>query len=172
MGKFKSINYSRVVCEGCGSETSIEPGIGFSELNCTCNSEESKQYKEIKVFTDGDSNVELLGIFKNGDVEVKHTDGTLSYRVPKDTFEDNFEEVTEDEDTTDNTPLASTSEESDPSNKQEVTLSLDALVGKTAEEIKDEFNMDELRVLARASKIRGASQMNEDKLVEKLLQKV
>ncbi len=73
--------------------------------------------------------------------------------------------------------MASTSEESDPSNKQEsqtpvVTLSLDALVGKTSDEIKDEFNMDELRVLAKASKIRGASQMNEDKLVEKLLQKV
>lgn len=157
MGKFKSINYSRVVCEGCGSETSIEPGILFKDLNCTCNSEESKACKEIKVFTDGESNVELLGIFKNGDVEVKHTDGTLSYRVPKDTFENNFNEVTEDEDTTDNTPLAST---------------LDALVGKTAEEIKDDFNMDELRVLARASKIRGASQMNEDKLVEKLLEKV
>ena len=171
MGKFKSINYSRVVCEGCGSETSIEPGIIFNDLNCTCNSEESKACKEIKVFIDGDSVVELLGIFNNGDVEVKHTDGTLSYRVPKDTFENNFNEVTEDEDTTDNTPLDSTSEESDPSNT-EVTLSLDALVGKTAEEIKDEFNMDELRVLAKASKIRGASQMNEDKLVEKLLQKV
>ena len=169
MGKFKSINYSRVVCEDCGDETTIEPGVIFSGLNCKCNEELSTPFTEIIVYTDGESNVELLGVFDNGDVEVKHTDGTLSYRVPKDTFENNFNEVTEDEDTTDDTPLASTSEESNPSNT--VTLSLDDLVGKTADEVKEAYTMDELRVLAKASKIRGASQMNEDTLVKRLLVK-
>ena len=160
MSKFKSMNYTRVVCEDCGIETTIEPGIVFEGLNCDCNVEESKQYKEIKVFTDGESNVEALGVFKNGDIEVKHVDGTLSYRVPSNTFATNFEEVQEDE----------TTEEADD-NKQEVTLSLEDLKGKTTEEIKDAYNMDELRVLAKAVKVRGASQMNEDKLVGKLLQK-
>lgn len=169
MSNFKSMNYTRVVCEDCGAETSIEPGMVFEGLNCTCNVEESKQYKEIKVFTDGDSTVEALGVFKNGDIEVKHVDGTLSYRVPATTFATQYNEVQEDEDTTDNTPLASTSEESNPSNT--VILSLEDLKGKTAEEIKDAYNMDELRVLAKAVKIRGASQMNEDKLVGKLLTK-
>ena len=154
------MNYTRVVCEDCGIATTIEPGIVFEGLNCDCNVEESKQYKEIKVFTDGENTVEALGVFKNGDIEVKHVDGTLSYRVPATTFATNFEEVQEDETT-----------EDAEDNKQEVTLSLEDLKGKTAEEIKDAYNMDELRVLAKAAKVRGASQMNEDKLVGKLLTK-
>lgn len=163
------MNYTRVVCEDCGAETSIEPGIQFEGLNCDCNVEEAEQYNEIKEFTDGENTVEALGVFKNGDIEVKHVDGTLSYRVPANTFATQYNEVQEDEDTTDNKPLASTSEESDPSNT--VTLSLEDLKDKTADEIKDAYNMDELRVLAKAVKIRGASQMNEDKLVGKLLTK-
>lgn len=168
MSKFKSMNYTRVVCEECGIETTIEPGIIFEGLNCNCNVEESKQYKEIKVFTDGENTVEALGVFKNGDIEVKPVDGTLSYRVPAATFANQYNEV-QNENTTNNPSLADTSEESDPSNT--VTLSLGALKGKTAAEIKDEYNMDELRVLAKASKIRGATQMNEDKLAGKLLAK-
>ncbi len=230
MNKFKSMNYTRVVCEECGIETTIEPGIVFEGLNCNCNVEESKQYKEIKVFTDGENTVEALGVFKNGDIEVKHVvEGTLSYRVPANTFATQYNEVQEDEtaetpdnevqedetaetpdnevqeeskqykeikvftdgentvealgvfkngdievqeDETAETPATneeknSISEGSDPSTT--VTLSLEDLKGKTPEEIKEAYNMHELRVLAKASKIRVASQMNEDKLVGKLL---
>ena len=77
------------------------------------------------------------------------------------------DEITEEDEA--NTKETGVSEESDPSNT--VTLSLEDLKGKTADEVKEAYNMDELRVLAKASKIRGASQMNEDKLVGKLLAK-
>lgn len=165
---FKSMNFTQITCEKCGVMTQIEPGIAFKGLDCVCDVEGSKQYKEIKVFTDGENTVEALGVFKNGDIEVKHVDGTLSYRVPATTFANQYNEVQEDENTADNTQMADVSEESDPS---KVTLSLEDLKGKTPEEIKDGYNMDELRVLAKAVKIRGASQMNEDKLVGKLLTK-
>ncbi len=64
----------------------------------------------------------------------------------------------------------SISEESDPRNTV-VTLSITDLEGKSLEEIKAAYNMDELRTLAKACQIRGASQMKEDKLIGKLLAK-
>lgn len=169
MSKFKSMNYTRVVCEECGSETIIEPGIVFEGLNCNCKVEESKAYKNITVFTDGENYVERLGVFKNGDLEVKHVDGTLSYRVPAGTFATQYNEVQEDE--TAETPATNKEENSISEGSTIVILSLDDLKGKTVEETKEAYNMDELRVLAKASKIRGASQMNGDKLVGKLLAK-
>ena len=90
---FKSINYSRVECEICNAVTVIEPGRSFDGLECVCNVEEANQYNNILVFTDGKSEVELLGEFANGDVEVKHTDGTLSYRMNGKAFNNDFKEV-------------------------------------------------------------------------------
>ncbi len=174
MSKFVSINYTRVTCKDCGAATVIEPGKIIEGLNCKCedeSQESAEQYTEIKLFTDGENTVEALGVFKNGDIEVKYVDGTQSYRVPAKTFAEQYNEVQDEitEETEANTEETSVSEESDPSNT--VTLSLDDLKGKTADEVKDGYNMDELRVLAKAVKIRGASQMNEDKLVGKLLAK-
>ena len=168
---FRSMNFTQITCTKCGAMTQIEPGRHFKGLNCKCNVEESEAYKEIKVFSDGNVEVEALGVFKNGDIEVRYTDGTMSYRVPAKTFAKDFEEVQDEtaEKTEDNQKETSVSEEVDPSNT--VTLSLNDLKGMTPDEIKDAYNMDELRVLAKASKIRGATQMNEDKLVGKLLAK-
>ena len=153
MGRFKSINYSRIVCEDCGAITTIEPGRVFKQLECKCKTEVAEQLKEIKEYTKEDGTVvELIGIFKNGDVEIKYPDGSMSYRMSKGDFDAQFKE---DQDDTD-----------------EVTLSINDLEGKTADEIKDEFTVDALKVLARSLKIRGASQMNEDKLIEKLVEKL
>jgi len=161
MSEFMSMNYTRVVCNKCGSETTIEPGRCFKELNCTCNTEVAKQLKEIKEYIKEDGTVvEVIGEFKNGDLEIKYPDGSLSYRMSFNDFNTQFAEVNTDE----------TTEETED-NKQEVTLSLDTLQGMTADEIKDAYNMDELRVLAKTCKIRGASQMTEDKLAGKLLAK-
>ena len=170
MGKFKSINYSRVVCEDCGQETIIEPGMVFSGLNCKCEDKKKEKaeelatpFNEIKLYTKEDgTTVELMGEFENGDVEVQYEDGTKAYRIPKETFEAEFTEVTEEDQ----------DEEETETNPEEVVLSLEMLQGKTAEEIAAEFTVDALKVLARSLKIRGASQMNEDKLVEKLLEKL
>ena len=148
-----SINYTRIVCNKCGAETTIEPGRVFKELNCKCKNEVAEQVKEIKEYTKEDGTVvECIGVFKNGDVEIKYPDGSMSYRMSKGDFDAQFKEDEED--------------------TEEVTLSLDDLVGKTNEEIAAEFTVDALKVLARAQKIRGASQMNEEKLVEKLVEKL
>lgn len=163
MGRFKSINYSRVVCEDCGAITTIEPGMEFKGLNCDCKKKDeelSTPFNEILEYSKEDGTVvELIGEFENGDVEVQYVDGTKAYRIPKETFENEFTLVGGDDETADEI-------------KDEITLSLEMLEGKTADEIKDEFTVEALKVLARALKIRGASQMNEDKLVEKLLEKL
>lgn len=156
MSEFMSINYTRIVCNKCGAETTIEPGRVFKELNCKCKTETAEQVKEIKEYTKEDGTVvELIGVFKNGDVEIKYPDGSMSYRMSKGDFDAQFTEIKEAE-----------------MDNEEVTLSLDDLVGKTNEEIAAEFTVDALKVLARAQKIRGASQMNEDKLIEKLVEKL
>lgn len=153
MSEFMSMNYTRIVCNKCGAETTIEPGRVFKQLECKCKTETAEQVKEIKEYTKEDGTVvELIGVFKNGDVEIKYPDGSMSYRMSKGDFDAQF---TEDEEDT-----------------EEVTLSLDDLVGKTNEEIAAEFTVDALKVLARAQKIRGASQMNEEKLIEKLVEKL
>ena len=158
MSEFVSINYTRVVCNKCGSETTIEPGRVFKELNCKCKTETAKQLKEIKEYSKEDGTViEVVGEFSNGDLEIKYPDGSLSYRISANDFTAQFKEI-EDEEVKTNTDA--------------VTLSINDLTGKTVDEIKDEFTVDTLRVLARSQKIRGAAQMNEDKLVEKLLEKL
>lgn len=153
MSEFVSMNYTRIVCNKCGAETTIEPGRVFKQLECKCKTETAEQVKEIKEYTKEDGTVvEIIGIFKNGDVEIKYPDGSMSYRMSKGDFDAQFKEAEMD--------------------NEEVTLSLDDLVGKTNEEIAAEFTVDALKVLARAQKIRGASQMNEEKLVEKLVEKL
>jgi hypothetical protein len=57
------------------------------------NTEVSKPLQLIETFINRRGTVELLGVFKNGDVEVKYTDGTLCYRIPKDTFVKKFKKV-------------------------------------------------------------------------------
>ena len=147
MGKFVSMNFTVIECKECGEKTTIEPGREFKQLNCKCNTEVSKQLKEIKVATNkGDgTEVEVIGEFKNGDLEIKRVDSNLSYRITLDDFDTHF-----------------TFNES---------LTLESLVNKSAEEIKATYTVDELRTLARDLKIRGASQMNEDNLVNSLLEK-
>lgn len=183
MGKFKSINYSRVVCGDCGEVTVIEPGTEFAGLACRCEVQETLVLNDTEVSTPVQQELDyvktqtvtVIGRFEDGDYEVCNSNNLDdTWRVPKDTFEGTFEvvtndEVQDDEDTTTNAQVDDVSEESDPSNT--VTLSLSDLVGKTTKEVKETYNMDELRVLAKASKIRGATQMNEDKLVGKLLAK-
>lgn len=88
MGNFVSINYTRLVCQDCQEVTVIEPNRAFTKLNCSCSTEKSKQYSNIELFITLDgAEVELLGEFSNGDKEVKAINGTLSYRIPKSTFE-------------------------------------------------------------------------------------
>lgn len=147
MGKFVSMNFTVIECKECGEKTTIEPGREFKQLNCKCNTEVSKQLKEIKVATNkGDgTEVEVIGKFKNGDLEIKRVDSNLSYRITLDDFDTHFEE--------------------------KGLLTLESLVDKTAEDIKAAYTVDELRTLARDLKIRGASQMNEDNLVNSLLEK-
>lgn len=147
MGKFTSMNFTVIECKECGEKTTIEPGREFKQLNCKCNTEVSKQLKEIKVATNkGDgTEVEVIGEFKNGDLEIKRVDSNLSYRITLDDFDTHF-----------------TFNDS---------LTLESLVDKSAEEIKATYTVDELRTLARDLKIRGASQMNEDNLVNSLLEK-
>lgn len=147
MGKFVSMNFTVIECKECGEKTTIEPGREFKQLNCKCNTELSKQLKEIKVATNkGDgTEVEVIGEFKNGDLEIKRVDSNLSYRITLDDFDTHF-----------------TFNDS---------LTLESLVDKSAEEIKATYTVDELRTLARDLKIRGASQMNADNLVNSLLEK-
>lgn len=147
MDKFVSMNFTVIECKECGEKTTIEPGREFKQLNCKCNTEVSKQLKEIKVATNkGDgTEVEVIGEFKNGDLEIKRVDSNLSYRITLDDFDTHF-----------------TFNDS---------LTLESLVDKSAEEIKATYTVDELRTLARDLKIRGASQMNEDNLVNSLLEK-
>ena len=153
MGKFVSMNFTVIECKECGEKTTIEPGREFKQLNCKCNTEVSKQLKEIKVATNkGDgTEVEVIGEFKNGDLEIKRVDSNLSYRITLADFDTHFEYV---------------EEQGSP------TQTLEEILGsKTAEEIKASYTVDELRGLARDLKIRGASQMNEDNLVNSLLEK-
>ena len=149
MGKFVSMNFTGIECKECGEKTTIEPGREFKQLNCKCNTEVSKQLKEIKVATNkGDgTEVEVIGEFKNGDLEIKRVDSNLSYRITLDDFDTHFTYGDND------------------------SLTLESLVDKSAEEIKATYTVDELRTLARELKIRGASQMNEDNLVNSLLEK-
>ena len=149
MGKFVSMNFTVIECKECGEKTTIEPGREFKQLNCKCNTEVCKQLKEIKVATNkGDgTEVEVIGEFKNGDLEIKRVDSNLSYRITLSDFDTHFTYADND------------------------SLTLESLVDKSAEEIKATYTVDELRTLARDLKIRGASQMNEDNLVNSLLEK-
>lgn len=159
MAKFVSMNFTVIECKECGEKTTIEPGREFKQLNCKCNTEVSKQLKEIKVATNkGDgTEVEVIGEFKNGDLEIKRVDSNLSYRITLADFDTHFEYVEE--------------QEGQDLKPTLIPLTLESLVDKSAEDIKAAYTVDELRTLARDLKIRGASQMNEDNLVNSLLEK-
>jgi hypothetical protein len=150
----------------------------FSGLNCNCVKEDkelSEQFKNILVYTDGEKEIELLGEFKNGDVEVKYTDRPLSYRMARETFDSIYEEV-EPVYLIKENALSLQEMESLKTNGAivplpSITLSLENLKLMTVQEIKDTFNMNELRTLAKACGMRRVAQTNETKLVEKLLKK-
>jgi len=207
MSKFKSINYSRVVCEDCGAVSEIEPGREFEGLNCTCDKEKhvfqvgdlsKEKLKELMESLDNNmgvivplyegadteiskpvqqeldyaktQTVTVIGRFENGDYEVCNSnDLSDTWRVPKDTFESTYK-VIEDE-----TPTNSADNKQENALSEDNTtysISLDDLKDLSIEDIKAKFNMDELRVLAKALNIRSASQMKEDKLVGKLLERI
>jgi hypothetical protein len=183
--KFKSINYSRVVCEGCGIETVIEPGREFGGLNCSCNDKPKLNDKEISlpVMKELDyiktQTVTVIGRFENGDYEVCNSnDLDDTWRVPKNTFESTYEAMRIEEVNTDETPETdATNEQTDSLSKggnpleNTVTLSLEALKGQTLDEIAAAYNMDELRTLAKAVGIKSSHNMREDNLIGKLLEK-
>ena len=167
--KFTSINYSRVVCGGCGAETTIEPGAIFSGLNCSCNVEAEKpKLDDTEISTptqeelDYGQVITVIGTFKNGDVEVcSNNDLDNTFRLPKETFEANFKEL----------PKTSNDEGSTTENGI-VTLSIEDLKGLSLEDIKAKYTVDELRLLAKSLKVKGYSNMGEDKLIARLLEKV
>lgn len=161
MSKFESINYTRVVCKECKEETIIEPGRLFKSLNCKCVHEISEPFLEIDEYINKDGKlVELIGQFENGDYEIKYPNGNLDYRIPKKDFDRDFMRNVD-------LDKLGTNEVDIPT-----PLTIDDLKDKTIDEIKDEYLVDELKVLARSLKIRGSSQMNETKLVERLIEKV
>lgn len=207
MGKFKSINYSRVVCEGCGKDTTIEPGTEFKGLNCSCGQVPDPKL-DIEISTpvqeeldySKSQTVTVIGMFKNGDYEVINSnDATDSWRVPKDTFESTYFEVLVDNSGFDpeadkinnafnrlqELEAVNRNEDEQLEYKElvtyleakvypeakEVTLSLEDLKGKTLQEVKDTYNMNELSVLATACGIKRVSRMKEDTLIGKLLEK-
>jgi|LGVE01.1.fsa_nt_gb hypothetical protein len=98
MSEFRSENFGRIVCGGCGEATTIEPGQIYAGLNCTCgepikgsDTEKSTPVQEeldyIKTQT-----VIVIGMFKNGDYEVCNgNDLSDTWRVPKETFENTYE---------------------------------------------------------------------------------
>jgi len=178
MSRFKSMNYILVTCEGCGTVTSIEPGAEFGGLDCTCNTKVKLNDTEISkpVQQEVDyiktQTVIVIGRFKDGDYEVcngNNLDDT--WRVPKATFESTYDEVKtyETPETTTNSQEGEISEGGDP---LAITLSLEAFEGMTPEDIAATYNMDELRTLAKSLKIKGFSNMKEEKLIGKLLAKV
>jgi len=142
MSKFKSINYSRVVCEDCNAETIIEPGREFSGLNCTCNIEKALPLNDSLTYTtDGENRIEAIGMFKNGDVEVKYIDGALSYRVPGETFKNDYSILAKD--------------------INDKTETKEATPYQT-------MNIKSLRKVAKEREIKGYSNMNKETLLEAL----
>lgn len=184
--RFMSINYSRVVCEGCNEETIIEPGTEFHGLNCSCKIKAPKlDDKEISTPVTQEldyfnkQTIIVIGMFKDGDYEVCNgNDLSDTWRVPKVTFENTYvlvpdipEGNTPDDEVT---PLSKEILDApeDGSRTANLVPTLEDLKGKSVDEIKDAYTMDQLRILAKSVKIRGASNMGEQKLVERLLTKV
>lgn len=179
MSKFKSMNYILVECEGCRAKTSVEPGTEFSKLNCNCKPEKPKLNdteisKPVQQELDYGQLITVIGTFKNGDVEVcSNNDLSNTFRIPKETFECNFRELPRTTQgaelnkkvDTDETPI------NDADNKQENTLSLEDIKGKTAEEIAAAYSLEELRALGKAEGMRNVGQTGEAKLIGKLLKK-
>lgn len=178
MRKFKSINYIQVNCEGCGATTSVEPGTEFSKLNCNCKPEKPKlndteiskpvqqELDYIKTQT-----VTVIGRFKDGDYEVCNgNDLSDTWRVPKDTFESTYARPKDTEAVqTDETPTTITNGEESSVSKG--GGSLKDIKGLSVEDVKAKFTIDKLRTLAKSCKIRGYTNMGEDKLIGKLLKK-
>ena len=175
------MNYILVECEGCRAKTSVEPGTEFSKLNCDCKPDKLKlndteiskpvqselDYKSILIIT-------VIGRFKDGDYEVCiANDLTETWRMPKDTFESTYEVVEIPLPAIKETPKGNTDETptNDADNKQENTLSLEDIKGKTAEEIAEAYSLEELRILGKAEGMRNVGQTGEAKLIGKLLKK-
>lgn len=159
---FKSINFTQVRCTKCGEKTKIHPGKEFKGLNCTCKTEKSKQFSEIVEYKNKEGKVvELLGQFKNKDLEVKYVDGSQSYRIPKATFEDEFFLALPDDESTDES-----TDESEPK-----PLTKESLKGKTKEQVRAEFKDAELRALGKELKIKAYHNVRINKLIIQLVDK-
>lgn len=163
---FKTINYTRFTCVECQRETVIEPSAIFDgKFNCDCkrevkldDTEISEPVKEeidyVKTQT-----VTVIGVFLGGDYEVCNSnDLSDTWRVPKKTFEDTYKML---EDTVNYSSAPELC----------LKLSLLDLKGMTPEDIKAKYNMDELRALGKAVALRSYHNLNEDKLVARLLKK-
>jgi len=90
--------------------------------------------------TDGENKIYALGMFKNGDVEVKYSDGELSYRVPKETFNNEYKIYAKD--------LSETTKNDAPN--------------------LDDLNIKQLRAIAKEKAIKGYSNMNKENLLTAL----
>jgi len=183
MGKFKSMNFMMVNCEGCGEKTTIEPGTEFSALNCNCKAEKPKlndteiskpvqqELDYVKTQT-----VTVIGRFKDGDYEVcngNNLDDT--WRVPKDTFESTYEiYAPKPKGTTDETPETATDDKKDCVSKgsDPLVITLEDIKSKTPNEIADTYDINVLRSLAKSVGMRNVGQTGEAKLIGKLLAKV
>jgi len=154
---FKSINYSRVVCEDCNVETVIEPGTAFSGLKCNCKDTKSKEIsKPVQEEKDYVTMVTVIGRFDNGDYEVVNdNDSKDSWRIPKETFEGSFSE---------RKIFA-------PECSSVLTFNHLEFKDKTLDELKDRYTVDELRVLAKEVGIKRYNNMKEETLIEKLIEK-
>jgi len=140
--RFISNNFAHVKCLGCGYRTVINPGYPFT-LRCKCYIEASDPVKEEKDYTNGDNRVTLIGVFNNGDVEVSEPyDLSKTWRIPKDTFENEFKEVV----------------------KEELTYN-----GLTAKEMVDQYTVEELKEIAEGLGVPSVSNMLESNLISRIL---
>ena len=147
MSSFKSINFTDVQCEVCGARTIIEPGKAFSGLNCYCDSEISTPVSEIKVYSNGDQEVEVVGTFSNGDIEARYLDGSMNYRIPISTFNKQFVLLNN-------------------------NLTLEYLLSKSQEEVENEFTIDSLRNIAKTLKMRSYMSLEKKDLIDRIIKRV
>lgn len=166
MSKFKSENFSRVVCVECREVSFIKPGIIFNKLNCKCVKKLEEKEISLPVKKELDyvntQKFIVIGMFKDGDYEVSNgNDLSYTWRIPKKSFENTFKVVPD-------VPFENT-----PKNSTicEYNISLENIKGMLFEDIKDKYTVKELRILAKAVKIKGYSNMGEVKLIERLLAK-
>jgi hypothetical protein len=164
---FTSINYSRVVCMVCGKETIIEPGIPFERLECDCSLEVSKATKEIKVYINKDGGiVSHIGTFKNGDVEVSIEGDPTTYRIPKGSFEKNFEEFLHFSIPVDPEPIEELPEELGAEYSRDELKEL--LSAKSVINILADYNIEDLRHICDVAGVPYSNKMQKRRLATKL----